>query len=287
LAQGHTVVAPDLLGHGLSDKPRADYSVAGYACAMRDLLTVLGIDRVSVVGHSLGGGVAMQFAYQFPERCERLVMVATGGIGADLHLLLRLAAVPGSGAVLGLLTATPVPGLGWVAARTLGWLHSDLGRDVDELMRTFQTLRVPTARRAFLRTLRTSVDGRGQAITMLDRCYLAAGMPSMIVWGDRDAVIPVEHARIAHAAMPGSRLEIFEDAGHFPHRSDPDRFQAVLEDFLATTLPASHSIPQWRSLLRAGRVGPVTPSRGDRATSTGSAESPGTATPGGSVSSTG
>jgi pimeloyl-ACP methyl ester carboxylesterase len=287
LSRGRTVVAPDLLGHGMSDKPRADYSIAGYACAMRDLLTVLGIDRVTVVGHSLGGGVAMQFAYQFPERCERLVLVATGGVGADLHLLLRLAAVPGSGVVLPLLTAAPVARVGWLAARTLGLLRSDLGRDMDDLVRTFEMLHVPTARRAFLRTLRTSVDGRGQAITMLDRCYLAAGMPSLIVWGDRDAVIPVKHAWIAHEAMPGSRLEIFEGAGHFPHRSDPDRFRAVLADFLATTRPASHSSRQWRSLLRAGGVGAVTPGSDDRATSTGSAESPGTATPGGSVSSAG
>nr|MDT0667410.1 alpha/beta fold hydrolase [Micromonospora sp. DSM 115978] len=130
------MIAPDLLGHGLSDKPRGDYSVAGYACAMRDLLTVLGVDRVTVVGHSLGGGVAMQFAYQFPERCERLVLVATGGIGSDLHPLLRLAAVPGSGAVLPVLTAAPVARVGWAAARTLGWFHSDLGRDADDLMRT-------------------------------------------------------------------------------------------------------------------------------------------------------
>lgn len=276
LAKRRTVIAPDLLGHGLSDKPRADYSVAGYACAMRDLLTVLGIDRVTVVGHSLGGGVAMQFAYQFPERCERLVLVATGGIGSDLHPLLRLAAVPGSGAVLPVLTAPSVARMGWAAARTLGWLRSDLGRDADDLMRTFQSLHLPTARRAFLRTLRTSADGHGQAITMLDRCYLAAGMPSMIVWGGHDAVIPVEHARIAHAAMPGSRLEIFEDAGHFPHRSDPDRFQAVLTDFLATTRPASHSIRQWRSLLRAGRVGSVPAGGGGRAGGTGSDEPAGT-----------
>ena len=81
LAKRYTVIAPDLLGHGLSDKPRADYSVGGYANGMRDLLTVLGIDRATVIGHSFGGGVAMQFAYQFPERTERLMLVASGGLG--------------------------------------------------------------------------------------------------------------------------------------------------------------------------------------------------------------
>ncbi len=255
LARGHTVIAPDLLGHGRSDKPRADYSVAAFACAMRDLLSVLDVDRVTVVGHSLGGGVAMQFAYQFPERCERVVLVAPGGVGPDLHSVLRLAAIPGSGLVLSLLTTPPARRAGWALARVLRWLRTDLGRDADDMLRTFQALNVPTARRAFLRTLRTSVDGHGQAITMLDRCYLAAGMPSLIVWGDHDAVIPVEHAWILHDAMPGSRLEIFEGAGHFPHRSDPDHFCSVLEAFLASTRPASYSTRQWRMILRAGGAG--------------------------------
>nr|WP_322762477.1 alpha/beta hydrolase [Frankia sp. Cr2] len=251
LARSRTVIAPDLLGHGRSDKPRGDYSIGGYACGMRDLLTVLGIDRVTVVGHSLGGGVAMQFAYQFPERCERVVLVATGGVRSDIHPLLRLAAIPGSGPVLSLLTTASVRHLGWAVTRALRWLRTDLGRDVDDLMRTLEDLHVDTARAAFLRTLRASVDGHGQAITMLDRCYLAAGMPSLIIWGGHDAVIPPEHARILQAAMPGSRLEIFTDAGHFPHRSDPERFRAVLEDFLSSTRPATYSARQWRDLMRS------------------------------------
>ncbi|AEH08462.1 MULTISPECIES: alpha/beta fold hydrolase [Protofrankia] len=256
LARGRTVIVPDLLGHGESDKPRGDYSIGGYACGMRDLLTVLGIDRVTVVGHSLGGGIAMQFAYQFPERCERVVLVATGGVCPDLHPVLRtVATTPGSGLVLSLATASPLRQVGWAVTRTLRWLRTDLGRDADDLMRMFDNLHVNTARAAFLRTLRSSVDSHGQAITMLDRCYLAAGMPYMIIWGEHDAVIPVEHARIAHAAMPSSRLEIFEGAGHFPHHSDPERFRAVLEDFLATTRPATYSARQWRDLLCSrGRV---------------------------------
>lgn len=250
IARGRTVVAPDLLGHGESDKPRGDYSVAGYACGMRDLLTILGIDRATVVGHSLGGGVAMQFAYQFPHRCERVVLVSTGGVGSDLHPVLRAASVPGAGAALSLLSTWPARGLGWMVARTLRVLGTDAGRDADDLMRVIQSLEAPTARAAFLRTLRSAVDGRGQSITMLDRCYLAAGMPSLIIWGDHDAVIPVAHAGVLHEAMPGSRLEIFPDAGHFPHHADPARFRAVLEDFLTTTQPASYSDRQWRMLLR-------------------------------------
>ncbi|HEY6880594.1 MAG TPA: alpha/beta hydrolase, partial [Polyangiales bacterium] len=88
---------------------------------------------------------------------------------------------------------------------------------------------------------------------MLDRCYLTRGMPTLLVWGDRDAVIPYEHARLAHDAMPGSRLETFRGAGHFPHHTDPKRFLEVLYDFLANTEPASYSVDEWRAVLRQGR----------------------------------
>src|SRR5512144_2427819 len=104
LSRRYTVIAPDLLGHGKSDKPRADYSVGGYANGMRDLRTVLGIDKVTVVGHSFGGGVAMQFAYQFPERTERLILVAPGGLGREVTPAIRAITLPGFNQAMGLVT---------------------------------------------------------------------------------------------------------------------------------------------------------------------------------------
>ena len=255
LARTHTVVAPDLLGHGRSDKPRADYSVAGYANGMRDLLTILGIDRATIVGHSLGGGVAMQFAYQYPERCERLVLIATGGVSAEVHPLLRLAAWPNADFFLPLLQVSHVNRLGTRVFRLLKALDSNLGRDADDLMRVFDALPDQTARRAFIRTLRSVIDWRGQAITMLDRCYLAVGMPTLLVWGARDGVIPLNHGLIANRAMPDSRLVVFEQSGHFPHRSEPARFLEALYDFLGSTAPCSYQEEQWRELLRRGSPG--------------------------------
>ena len=255
LARDHTVIAPDLLGHGRSDKPRADYSVAAYANAMRDLLSVLGIERASVVGHSLGGGVAMQFAYQYPERCERLVLVATGGISREVNPILRLASAPNADLVLPLLRLPAMRLVGRALVKLLQLLGTDMGRDADDLQLVFEALPDATARRAFIRTLRAVVDWRGQVITMLDRSYLTRGMPTLLVWGTRDAVVPYEHANIAHAAMPGSRLEVFDGAGHFPHHFDPERFSAVLRDFLTTTKPASYASNEWRELLRRGRPG--------------------------------
>src|SRR3954449_9111841 len=109
LAETHTVIAPDLLGHGESDKPRGDYSIAAYANGLRDLTSVLGIERAPVVGHSLGGGIALQFPYQFPERCERLALVGSGGLGPELSAGLRAATLPGAELVLGGLTGVHGP----------------------------------------------------------------------------------------------------------------------------------------------------------------------------------
>lgn len=252
LAEHFTVIAPDLLGHGRSDKPRADYSVAAYANAMRDLISVLGVDRVTVVGHSLGGGVAMQFAYQYPERCERMVLVASGGVCPEVNPLLRLAAAPNSDLALRLMHMSAARKVTHWAFELLRLLDADVSIDAADLMRGFDTLPDLTSRRAFLRALRSVVDWRGQAITMLDRCYLTQGMPTLLIWGTRDGVIPAHHAQIAHAAMPGSKLELFEGAGHFPFRQTPERFLSVLTQFLEQTEPASYSSSEWREVLRRG-----------------------------------
>ena len=253
LTDEFTVIAPDLLGHGGSARPRADYSVAAYACGMRDLLASLGVERVTVVGHSLGGGVAMQFAYRFPDRCERLVLVGSGGVGPGVHPLLRIAAAPGADLLMPLVGSPPV--------RTLLRTFSDplrllggmgLGDDLDYVIDKYTRLLEPESRQSFLRTLRSVVDWRGQVVNMLDRCYLAEGVPTMLVWASRDRVIPASHAATAHQAMPGSRLEVFEGAGHFPHHSDPDRFPAVLREFLAETDPAGFDVGRRRRLLRSG-----------------------------------
>jgi pimeloyl-ACP methyl ester carboxylesterase len=259
LAQHHTVVAPDLLGHGRSEKPRADYSVAAYANGMRDLLSVLEIDRATVVGHSLGGGVAAQFAYQFPERCERLVLVGSGGIGRSVSPMLRLAAIPGIEVLMPLFGLSPVRMATRFTADVMrqfgSRFASALGRDTEELLAVFDALPDTAARTAILRTLRSGVDWRGQVITMLDRAYLADGMPTLLVWGRHDAIIPLGHGRLAHAAMPGSELEIFDEAGHFPHHADPARFVSLVSEFVDRTEPAPFDPEEWRRRLRRGRQG--------------------------------
>jgi pimeloyl-ACP methyl ester carboxylesterase len=254
LAQRFTVIAPDLLGHGKSDKPRADYSVAAYANGMRDLLSVLDIEQVTVVGHSLGGGVAMQFAYQFPQLVERLILVGAGGVTKDVNIALRIASVPMGSEALALLRLPMVLPALQVIGRVGGALFGStgVGRDLPEVVRILADLPEPTASSAFARTLRAVVDWRGQVVTMLDRCYLTESVPVQLIWGSRDSVIPVEHAKMAHSAMPGSQLEVFEGSGHFPFHDDPDRFVELVEKFIDSTEPAVYDQDVLRNLLRTG-----------------------------------
>ncbi len=254
LAQRFTVIAPDLLGHGQSDKPRADYSVAAYANGMRDLLSVLEFERVTVVGHSLGGGVAMQFCYQFPQLVERLILVGAGGVTKDVNVALRLASLPMGGEALALLRLPLVLPAVQLAGKVAGALlgSTRIGRDLPDVLRILRDLPEPTASAAFTRTLRAVVDWRGQVVTMLDRCYLTESVPVQLIWGEQDAVIPVSHALMAHSAMPGSELEIFQRSGHFPFHDDPDRFVEVVERFIDSTRPSEYNQNALRQLLRDG-----------------------------------
>jgi pimeloyl-ACP methyl ester carboxylesterase len=251
LAEHHTVIAPDLLGHGDSAKPRGDYSLGAHASGIRDLLIALKVERASVVGHSLGGGIAMQFAYQFPERCERLVLVSSGGLGEEVHPLLRAATLPGAEFVLPLLAHPRVVDIASVIPRALGRIGLRTRVDLEEMARGYQSLSNADAQSAFIHTLRAVIDPRGQRIDASDRLYLASKMPSLIVWGRRDRIIPVEHARPAHKAMPGSRLELFDEAGHFPHLDDPLRFARTLQAFLHQTEPARLNAEDMRELVLA------------------------------------
>ena len=250
LARQHRVVAPDLPGHGRSAKGAGDYSLGALANALRDLGGALGIERATVIGHSLGGGIAMQFSYQFPERCERLVLVSSGGLGPDVGLILRLATLPGSDLLLSL-TAPAARSLINLAGSAGGALHIRPPAHAEFYARTFAALADRETRAAFLGTLRGVVGTRGQLVDARDRLYLAQHMPTLIAWGERDAVLPVDHARAAQEAMPGSRLEIFENAGHLPQLDDPRRFIDVVENFMTTTDPSTYSTKRWTELLRS------------------------------------
>jgi pimeloyl-ACP methyl ester carboxylesterase len=251
LARRFTVLAPDLAGHGASAKPRGDYSLGAHASGLRDLLASLGHDRATFVGHSLGGGIAMQFSYQFPELCERLVLVDSGGLGRELSLLLRAATLPGSEYVIPALAATRLLEAGRFGAGLLGRVGLRLGTDIEQMARGHATLADAGARAAFIHTLRAVVEPGGQRVQASNRLYLARYIPFMLVWGEQDTIIPVSHGLATHEGMPSSRLEIFPSSGHFPHLDEPERFIDVLTDFIDSTKPARMRAEDWRELLTA------------------------------------
>jgi len=234
-----TYLAPDLPGHGRSDKPRGDYSLGAHASILRDLLVALGHERATVVGQSLGGGIAMQLAYQYPERCERLVLVCAGGLGEEVMPVLRGLAAPGVEYVLPIAFQ---PFIRTSVEAVTGWIGKIGLRPAPatvEMWRAYTSLIDPETRAAFLHTLRSVVDMKGQRVSARDRLYLTEHMATLIIWGDEDPIIPVSHAHEAHAAMPGSRLEIMEGLGHFPHCEDPAGFARILLDFIDSTDPAT------------------------------------------------
>ena len=254
LARHHTVIAPDLPGHGASAPGAGDYSLGALAAGLRDLLVVLGHERATLVGHSLGGGIAMQFAYQFPEITERLVLVSSGGLGPEVSPVLRAAALPGADLFI---AATAAAGRSAGAALARGLAAAGLRptADIAEVARGYASLADPGRRAAFLATLRSVIGVGGQRVYAGDRLYLAEGIPALIIWGARDPIIPVRHGQHAHQAIPGSRLEIFDRVGHLPQLEAPGRFVAALERFLKETEPAQFDAGQWRARFRPAADG--------------------------------
>ncbi len=234
LSKKYRVVAPDLLGHGESTKPRGDYSLGAFAASLRDLLDELGIDRATVIGQSLGGGVAMQFTYQHRDYCERLALISSGGLGPDLNWILRILSAPGAELVLPVVAQRAVLNVGnklgsWL---TSVGIQSPRG---SEMWSAYSSLADQQTRQAFLRTLRSVVDYRGQAVSALGKIHVSHGLPTLLIWGEDDRIIPVAHGYAAHEAVPGSRLEVLAGVGHFPHVEAPTAVVDILDDFIATT----------------------------------------------------
>jgi pimeloyl-ACP methyl ester carboxylesterase len=231
--QGIPVVAVDLPGHGNSSKAPGDYSLGSLASTLRDLLDHLGHEKVHLVGHSLGGGISMQFTYQFPGRPLSLALISSGGLGEEVFPGLRAAALPGADLALKLaLNKRTLAGLDWAGERLsrFGYKpHALNGGAID----TVRRLSDDENRAAFLSTVRSVISTKGQRVSALDKLAFVQGEQVLIMWGDKDPMIPHSHGENAHALLPGSQLEIFHGAGHEPHTYDPDRFTDLIAGHVA------------------------------------------------------
>lgn len=252
-ALGRRVLALDLPGHGESEAPRADYGLGALASTVRDVLAVSGVRHATVAGHSLGGGVALQFAYQFPEMCDRLVLVASAGLGPEVSPVLRATALPGARAVVACAVNRGTLAIARAAARLGRRLGGSLKTETRELARHFGSLADPARRRAFFSIARSLIDLRGQRATALEKLYLAEAVPVLLVWGARDPLIPAAHGRRAAELLPNSRLTVRENMKHFPHVADPDGFCLLLHEFVTATEPARLTLDDVVARLTAGR----------------------------------
>ncbi|HEY5430977.1 MAG TPA: alpha/beta fold hydrolase [Solirubrobacteraceae bacterium] len=248
LARNATVLAVDLPGHGASSPGGGDYSLGSLATGLRDLMVALGHDRATVVGHSLGGGIAMQFSYQFPEMTERLVLVSSGGLGPEVSAALRAAVLPGANLFVSV-TAGATRRASGLAGRLIGATGVS-SPGLEELVRSYASLADADRRSAFLATVRSVVGLNGQTVRAGDRLYLAQDLPVLLIWGADDPIIPVEHGRSAHELLPDSTLVVLDGVHHFPHVEAPQRFVVALETFCAAAEPMVFDAERWRARMR-------------------------------------
>lgn len=247
LSRTFTVIAPDLPGHGESDAPLGDYSPGAQASTLRDIVVGLGLESVSLVGHSLGGGTVMQFAYQFPERTERLVLISSGGLGSGVTPLLRAATLPGAEAFITGLSLLPRV-LSRTALEALSLVPYMMSReDAAPIADALVTMGSQRQRQTFVRTARTVLDLRGQSLSATGAVAALTDIPALIAWGADDKAIPPEHhPRVAQRLPNALTLEI-ANAGHYPQESSPVPLAKAMVSFLTTTAPHAYDEGRWRS----------------------------------------
>lgn len=185
----------------------------------------------------------MQFVYQHPDYAKRLILISSGGLGPDVGLVLRLLSAPGAEFVLPVIAPKPVLAVG---NKLRSWLRSAGVRSPRgaELWSAYSSLSDRETRQSFLRTLRSVVDYRGQAVSALSRLRLRQELPVMAIWGDRDDIIPVAHAYAAQEVRTDSRLEVLAGVGHFPQVEMPDRVIGLIEDFVTSSERPDLGSPQ-------------------------------------------
>jgi pimeloyl-ACP methyl ester carboxylesterase len=229
LGKSHRVFAPDFPGCGFSDKPVLPYTTPFLAGFVRDFLRVLNLERAILVGNSMGGGISLEFSALFPELLEGLVLVAPAGMGPKGAQFLGLCSIPGFGEVISRPSRVG-------SRRALELLFADRSLMTQaRAERDFELSNQPGATRAFLKMLRFMANRRGAKPAFYNRSLENAAnlrVPTLIVWGVQDHILPVEYAPVAAKIIPGSKLQIYDPCGHFPMLERAQEFNALLLEFL-------------------------------------------------------
>lgn len=241
LMQHYTIFAPDMFGCGDSDKANVDFSLHAMAGYVNGFMEAVGLDRAIFVGHSLGGGLTMQYCHEYPGHAERIVLVSSGGLGTDLHWLLRISTLPGANGIIGAMAdpRTRLPQLSrTMEQRRLHRLDQEFDPDTQTMLDRFQSYET---RQAFLSMLRHVGGLKGQRLSALAHLGELT-VPVLLIWGARDSTIPVSHGRHALSFIPFAHLEVLPNCYHRPQIEAPRRFNELILDFLrAETWPPEHA----------------------------------------------
>jgi pimeloyl-ACP methyl ester carboxylesterase len=232
-AHGLRVLAVDLLGHGHSDKPDCAYLLSDFADSLLAFMDALGLPSATLCGHSFGGAIAIYFGSQHPERVERVVLVAAGGLGREVHPVLRAAALPVAPALLRAALRPPLRRI---------YRHPGLHRalrltpdNVTNLRRAARALGSEAGQASFFASLRGVIAPSGQRAASREMRAFAEKVPMLLIWNESDPVIPLAHAQVHVAATPSSRLVVFPSGGHEPHRRSADRFAGEVAAFIRSS----------------------------------------------------
>jgi pimeloyl-ACP methyl ester carboxylesterase len=232
-ARGLRVIALDLLGHGCSDKPRSGYLLPDFGRSLDEFMGALGLASATIGGHSLGGAIAVYFGYHYPHRVDRLVLVSAGGLGREVHPVLRAATLPGVPVLLGGMLHPVIRGV--YRSPALHRLLRLTPENLVNLRRAARALGDRRGREVFFAALRGVVQPLGQRGSFIEMRYLAEHVPTLLVWTEQDVVIPVTHAHLTHAHLPGSQMVVFPGGGHEPHRRHAAAFADAVAAFTTST----------------------------------------------------
>jgi 4,5:9,10-diseco-3-hydroxy-5,9,17-trioxoandrosta-1(10),2-diene-4-oate hydrolase len=229
LAETHRVYALDLVGFGHSDKPSAPYTLSFLAQFVADFMESQDIRRASVIGHSLGGGVALKLALEHAEKVDKLVLVSSAGLGREGHVFFKLGSLPLVGEVLTRPSRERT-------AQFLEEMFYDPEMVTDELVDlNYDLMCRPGAQKAYLAALRsiaTVFGARKTVIRSIVDNLDEVTAPTLVVWGEQDAMLPVSHAHVAAEAIPDARLHVFQGCGHCAPMEKAEAFNALVSDFL-------------------------------------------------------